>query len=107
MADLKKVGAGRKVEFSPKDGRPVYYANGVGVRITPWDFAFQLGTISAADEKGIKIQENLCVYMSPQHTKAFLALLINQIKLYEEKFGVIPEVKVTVNSGDKKPRTKR
>jgi len=81
---------------------PTVYANSIGIRVTPWDFAFQLGTISEATKERMKVQENLCVYMSPQHTKAFSKVLTKQIELYEREFGAIPEPRNPIIEAEKK-----
>jgi hypothetical protein len=91
MPSAKKAPPKKKIEFEQSDSSPVFYVNSTGVRITQWDFLFQLGTISEVTDAGVKVKENLRVYMSPQHTKAFLDLLSRQVRVYEEKFHAIPD----------------
>jgi len=96
MATPKKTTAPkRKVEILRRDPRLAVYANQVGIAVSPWDFVFQFGQIIEADERKLKAQEQVCVYMSPQHAKAFVMLATRQLKVYEEKFGSIPEPKHT------------
>ncbi len=102
MATLKKAAAVKqKIEISRREPGLFVYANQVGIAISPWDFKFQFGLITEASESILKAQEQVCVYMSPQHAKAFLELAMRQVSLYEEKFGPIPQPKHTaILSGD-------
>jgi len=89
MPRSRKAPTGKKVEFEQNDSAPVFYVNSTGIRVSQWDFLFQMGTIAAMSSDGIKVKEGLRVYMSPQHTKAFLELLAKQVKIYEEQFNTI------------------
>jgi hypothetical protein len=102
MVTRKKAGASKKkIEISRREPRMVVYANQVGIAISPWDFGFQFGLITEASETTLKAQEQVCVYMSPQHVKAFVELATRQLSLYEEKFGPIPQPKHTaILTGD-------
>ncbi len=106
MPKGRKSKSERPVEFARSEPLPVFYANHAGISITPWDFGFRFGTITEASEKKLKVQEALHVYMSPQHAKAFLALVNRQVKLYEEKYGTIPEPKQPTGKADEKVLSK-
>lgn len=70
-----------------------YYANHSRLTINKWDFAFLFGRMIPPGKRpdGANVVEEVMVYMSPQHAKAFMALLVRQVALYEEKFGLIPD----------------
>ena len=87
----KAVKHGRPIETLSRDPTPVLPANNSSVVITPWDFALQSGQVLEATEQKLKVQEGICVHMSPQHTKVFSRMLDKLIKVYEEKYGAIPE----------------
>ena len=93
MPQPKKEKTGRTMEVSRREPQTTLYANHAAITITPWDFAFRFGTIVEATEKKLTAREDLSVYMSPQHAKAFLGLVDRQVKLFEEKYGPIPEPK--------------
>lgn len=95
----------RAIEVTRSSPLPVIYSNHTGITITRWDFLFRFGTIIEASEKKLKAEEALHVYMSPQHAKAFLALAGSQVKLYEEKYGTIPEEKQPTDKADEKKRS--
>ena len=96
MARPKKATAPkRKIEISRRDPALLIYSNQVGISISPWDFRFQFALMTEASESILKAQEQVCVYMSPQHAKVFLELAVRQVSLYEEKFGPIPQPKHT------------
>lgn len=107
MPNARKSNRKRQIETLLRDPRPVVYANNTTVSITPWDFAFQFGTIAEISEKKLKIQEQAFVYMSPQHAKVFLGLVARQVKLYEEKYSTIPEPKQAKEIVEKKLRPTR
>jgi len=92
------------VEVTRPSPMPTIYSNQTGITITRWDFLFRFGKIIEAAEKKVKVEEILHVYMSPQHAKAFLALVGRQVKLYEEKYGVILEPKQATENTGKKSR---
>lgn len=104
MPNPKKPNPERQPEESQGDHYQVSYANHTGIVVTPWDFAFRFGRITAANEKELKAQIEACVYMSPQHAKAFFGLMERQVKLYEQKFGTIPEPKQPMEALAKKGR---
>lgn len=102
MPRQKKAPAPKKsIEISRRDPRLVVYANQVGISVSPWDFMFQFGLITETSETVLKAQEQVCVYMSPQHAKVFLDLASRQVTVYEEKFGPIPQPPhTTILSGE-------
>jgi hypothetical protein len=95
MPTPRKSKRERTVETLRRDPRPVLYANHAQITITPWDFGFQFGQVIEASEERLKAQEEICIYMSPQHAKVFLSLVDRLVKVYEEKYGTIPEPKGT------------
>jgi hypothetical protein len=71
------------------------YANGVEVVFSQWDFTFNLshlfGTGTEEGKPAVGKQSVARVVMSPQHTKAFLSVLRQNVGAYEERFGPIPD----------------
>lgn len=69
------------------------YANGVEILFSQWDFTFNMFHLfgMTAPEPTVGNQLVARVVMSPQHTKAMLLVLQQNISGYEERFGAIPE----------------
>jgi|SRR4051812_35284190 hypothetical protein len=77
------------------------YANDVNVSNSPWDFVFDFAQLVGAprvappaegeDAEVLKHVVGRFV-MSPQHTKAFLQVLAENIARYEAQWGDIPDV---------------
>jgi hypothetical protein len=66
------------------------YANTVELRISNWDFRFKFGeTIEQQNDELIAVERGRII-MSPQHTKAFLRVLSENLRKYEEAYGEIP-----------------
>jgi hypothetical protein len=62
-----------------------YYANHTGISVSPWDITLRFGRILPGQSPSI--EEGLFVYMSPQHAKAFLLLMQEQVGVYESTYG--------------------
>lgn len=73
---------------------PTIYSNSVSLKVTPWDFKMTFGELIDATQDPIEVDEKVVVYMSPQHTKAFTAVLVNNLAEYEKAVGKIPTVSV-------------
>lgn len=65
------------------------YANSARMSVSTWDFVITFGVISTRPAETVKIEERLEVVMSPQHAKALLAILANNVREYENKLGEI------------------
>ena len=87
------------------DGGALPYVNGVQVVFSPWDFQLlfsQLSGMIVGDTPDQTNQESRMIsrlIMSPQHAKAFLQLLANNISTYEQNFGEIPDLLSVDGSG--------
>jgi hypothetical protein len=68
------------------------YANQLELQITNWDFRFRFGEVSDQQEGITNVAEKVRVVMSPQHTKAFLNILTENVRKYESAFG---EIRIT------------
>lgn len=66
-----------------------FYANSVNLRVSNWDFFFEFGKISTITDKEIDVSAEAGVYLSPQQTKALLAILTEHLSRYERNFGEI------------------
>jgi hypothetical protein len=82
------------------------YANSVQLETTPWDMKFVFGLISEATDQKLVIEDQCEVLLSPQHAKVFAAVLIRNIKQYEEKFGKIPGPAGSPAEGIQKPTSR-
>lgn len=60
------------------------YANSAKVEASVWDIRIRLGQIEEASATQLVINEVVCVYMSPEHAKAFLKVLETGIENYEK-----------------------
>lgn len=76
-----------------ENNKPTFYTNYVGVGMSNFDFtlvmAHRLGPIENPTAPPYP-EEIVCnIIMSPQHAKAFAAVLNDNIRQYEELFGTI------------------
>ena len=65
--------------------RNIIYANQIQVQMQLFDFSLTLNTV---DPDGIH-QEQGVLYLSPQHAKALLQVLSDNVNMYESLFGPI------------------
>ena len=72
------------------------YANLAGVTHSETEFIFDFLFLQPKQPKA-KLRSR--IISSPVHTKRFLAALLENIKRYEERFGVIPERAVNLTQG--------
>lgn len=72
------------------------YANLAGVTHSETEFIFDFLFLQPNQPKA-KLRSR--IISSPVHTKRFLAALLENIKRYEERFGVIPERAVNLTQG--------
>jgi hypothetical protein len=74
-----------------------FYANNILVEVTPWDFRLSVGEIekveAAPEGRTIGkfyVEDKARITMSPEHTKALLKLLQDNVAQFEAKVGPIP-----------------
>src|SRR5271157_5183875 len=70
------------------------YANDVQVQMSPWDMRLvlgELGDLRTADRQIVTIRQLAELRISPQLAKRLTTIMIVQLKIYEERFGHIPE----------------
>ena len=72
------------------------YANLAGVTHSETEFIFDFLFLQPNQPKA-KLRAR--VVSSPVHTKRFLAALLENIKRYEERFGVVPDRAVNITQG--------
>ena len=65
-----------------------YYSNIVGIDLSAYDLKMNFGMITN-DKQNLDEVIQAQVIMSPQHAKALLGLLAENISRYEETFGTI------------------
>lgn len=85
------------------EGMTTLYVNGIAILYSPWDFSFVFlrGLPSEAPQGELPSGEHnfrtttrpvSSVVMSPQHAKAMLKSLMQNIEAYEKEHGEIPVV---------------
>lgn len=77
------------VEMVRSAGYRQTYANSVALRTTNWDVFLDFGKIVSASEKGLSVETEVGVYLSPQQAKALSKVLAKTISDYEKQFGEI------------------
>lgn len=75
-----------KLEISP-EVKLGTYSNTVRISHTPFEFVLDFGRTVPEDTDVIRIVAR--IMMSPQHTKAFLQALEENVRRYEAQFGPI------------------
>src|SRR4051794_29023173 len=74
------------------------YVNAVNMQLSPWDFTFQFNHLyRVVDEDGdidpqVQAEVVARLVMSPQHAKAFLKIIAEQIEKWEQIFGEIQDL---------------
>jgi hypothetical protein len=85
--------ASHRPEFSHNDFSAPTYANSLNIFWSQWDFLFQFhhNFIIMPDESDPAFARDAVsrVVISPQHAKALLNVMIEQVAKYEEKYGEI------------------
>lgn len=70
------------------------YVNDTQIQITPWDIRFIFGLIMelpTIETPTVSIKTIGEVRMSPQHAKRVATILLQQLHVYEQNIGLIPE----------------
>ncbi len=75
-----------KVEVSAEVKMGIY-SNTVRISHTPFEFVMDFGRTTPDEQDLIRIVSR--IVMSPQHTKAFLQALEENVRRYEAQFGPI------------------
>lgn len=107
-----------EVSFQPIGSIPPgVYCNGLQILFSPWEFNFELAqlapeaTIEAANAPldqgaqatltGVRIHKHVVsrIVMSPQHAKATLKVLRENVEKYEAQFGEIPDLPIGPEGG--------
>lgn len=71
-------------KMSESSKNDVIYTNLINVSLSQFDIA-----LDVCYREGNKVQSQTKVVMSPQHFKALVHMLMNNLKQYEELFGAI------------------
>lgn len=73
------------------------YANNLVVEASPWDFRFLFGEIEKGEPDAtgrrlakLYVEDKVKIVMSPQHAKAMLKVLQENVSSYESQIGPIP-----------------
>lgn len=65
------------------------YANGVSIAHTFFDFQLHFSEVKVKDAQNIEAQAFATIIMSPQHAKLLIGHFVQNMELYESKFGEI------------------
>jgi hypothetical protein len=65
------------------------YTNNANVQISYFDFRIDFRQILPGSDGRMTVERLASVVMSPQHAKAFLGVLAENLDQYEEQFGAI------------------
>lgn len=69
---------------------PLVYVNSAQVRLSPYDIQMLFGQAGELTDKGeVSVSNIVNITMSPQHAKAFVKLLSQQVESYERLVGPI------------------
>src|SRR5215208_2538311 len=79
-----------QLDMTHSEDVPLFYANNVATKLTPWDLTMNFGIITDTKPGRITVKDTATVVMSPQHAKVFSQLLTRNIEKYEKRFGVLP-----------------
>lgn len=97
MPENKEAGKGMQLEVQMDEATAQgTYANLAGVTHSETEFIFDFLFLQPNQPKA-KLRSR--IVSSPVHTKRFLQALQENIKRYEERFGIIPERPVTLTQG--------
>jgi hypothetical protein len=97
-------GPGATIEVQ---GVNTIYVNGIAILYSPWDFSFVFLRGLPSEASGSRGAEHnfettaravSSVVMSPQHAKAMLKALADNIRAYEKEHGEIPIVNSALDS---------
>lgn len=83
--DNKKM---KTMDFVYSDTFKSVYSNILNISSSLYDFSFKFGKVSSEPTE-LKATIEVEVIMSPQHAKAFLKALSENLKAYEKEFGEI------------------
>lgn len=70
---------------------PVFYANATQTASTYFDFTYVFGQNWPQPGRDASIRASVRIVMSPQHAKIFSKALTENLRQYEETFGVMPD----------------
>jgi hypothetical protein len=73
--------------LAEEERTPVYYASGVEMSVSPWDFTFKFSVREGPSPKDVRPVAT--VIMSPQHAWVVSRLLARNVEAYEREIGKI------------------
>jgi hypothetical protein len=69
------------------------YANNTSFNTSAFDFIMTFGEISESEEGKLSVEQKVRVIMSPLHAKIFAAIVTNNVRNFEARFG---EIKIPI-----------
>jgi Protein of unknown function (DUF3467) len=79
------------------------YSNSAQLEVTPWDFTIVFGEIIRSPDQPPQVEQQVSVVMSPQHAKALLGVLANNLQEYEKKVGGVISLPGPATPNPEKP----
>src|SRR3990170_4953630 len=82
----------RVIEHIVPEGMTWQYTNNLHIAMSIWDVRVIFGSVESTTDESIRVSDVARIVMSPQHAKSLAILLNTRVKLYEEKWGPLPDV---------------
>jgi uncharacterized protein DUF3467 len=76
------------------------YVDTVSAGLSPWDIRLIFGRLTSNPNDIVVNEQQVSLIMSPQHAKALLSILIKNIVVFENTYGVIgvpPEFQINLS----------
>lgn len=89
MPTSKESAKERQIEIVKSAEFLKVYANSAQIEAGPWDFRITFGEATRGGEDKVIVEQSVAVIMSPQHAKAFLSVLANNVRQYEKQIAEI------------------
>jgi len=68
----------------------IIYIDSTRMAATPWDIRLHFGLLQEMQPGEAVDEEQVVIVMSPQHAKAVLSVLADNVQKWEDEHGVIP-----------------
>ena len=103
MSEILETANDLKVEIQNSEVVQ-FYVNSAAINSSFYDFQIHLANQTFSNDNVLEVKEMCQLFMSPQHTKMFCKLLVENLNNYESKFGEIkiPDDFLNALSGDAK-----
>jgi hypothetical protein len=79
-----------KFHNTKADDYRTVYSNNVAFAVSAFDVSLIFGEIAGVEADALEVIQRVRITMSPQQAKVLAKVLVENLKAYEEKIGVIP-----------------